>query len=88
MQLNFRHAIAKRVFNKLDHIVWWRLVRLLRVRHRWDWRDFRRRFTTPSGRWLPIAADGIELRKISAIPVTRYRYRGDTIPSPWVPETA
>ncbi|MGJ3561233.1 group II intron reverse transcriptase/maturase [Streptomyces sp. INA 01156] len=84
----FRHAIAKRVFNKLDHIVWWRLVRLLRVRHRWNWRDFRRRFTTPSGRWLPIAADGIELRKISAIPVTRYRYRGDKIPSPWVFETA
>ena len=37
---------------------------------------------------LPIAADGIELRKISAIPVTRYRYRGSNIPNPWVPETA
>ncbi|OBQ53142.1 MULTISPECIES: hypothetical protein [unclassified Streptomyces] len=36
----------------------------------------------------PTAADGIGLRKISAIPVTRYRYRGDKVPSPWVFETA
>ncbi|MFG2395348.1 group II intron reverse transcriptase/maturase [Streptomyces lavendulae] len=84
----FRHAVAKHVFTKVDDIIWWRLVRLLRERHRWNWRDFRRRFTTPSGRWLPIAAGEIKLRKISAIPVTRYRYRGNKIPNPWVPETA
>ncbi|MGW1046860.1 group II intron maturase-specific domain-containing protein [Streptomyces sp. NPDC002547] len=84
----FRHAVAKHVFTKVDDIVWWRLVRLLRERHHWNWRDFRRRFTTPSGRWLPIAAGEIKLQKISAIPVTRYRYRGNKIPNPWVPETA
>ena len=39
------------------------------------------------GRWLPITADGIELRSIAAIPVTRYRYRGNTIPNPWVRQT-
>jgi len=84
----FRHAVAKHVFKKVDDIVWWRVVSLLRERHHWSWKDVRRRLTTPSGRWLPIAADGIELRKISAIPVTRYRYRGSNIPNPWVPETA
>jgi hypothetical protein len=26
---------------------------------------------------------GIELRRIAAIPVTRYRYRGSQIPDPW-----
>jgi RNA-directed DNA polymerase len=64
------------------------VVNLLRERHHWGWKDVRRQYTTPSGRWLPIAAGEIKLRKISAIPVTRYRYRGSKIPSPWVPETA
>ena len=49
------------------------------------WKDVRRRLTGPAGRWRPITADGIELRKIAKIPVTRYRYRGNTIPSPWTP---
>ncbi|WSQ14845.1 group II intron reverse transcriptase/maturase [Streptomyces sp. NBC_01231] len=83
----FRHAVAKRVFSKLDDLIWWRLIRLLRTRHHWSWSDVRRRLTTPTGRWLPISADGIELRKISAIPVTRYGYRGSKIPTPWAPAT-
>ncbi|MFE9132561.1 group II intron reverse transcriptase/maturase [Streptomyces sp. NPDC007148] len=83
----FRHAVAKRIFSKLDDLVWWRVVRLLRTRHHWSWSDVRRRLTTPTGRWLPISADGIELRKISAISVTRYRYRGNKIPTPWAPAT-
>ena len=32
---------------------------------------------------MPITAGQIKLRRIAAIPVTRYRYRGNTIPSPW-----
>src|SRR5215469_10235456 len=48
-----------------------------------EWKDVRRQFTTPWGRWLPITAGGTELRKIAAIPVTRYRYRGTKIPTPW-----
>ncbi|MER5185177.1 group II intron maturase-specific domain-containing protein [Streptomyces sp. NPDC002896] len=83
----FRHAVAKHIFSKLDDLVWWRLVRLLRARHHWSWSDVRRRLTTPTGRWLPISSDGIELRKISAISVTRYRYRGNKIPTPWAPAT-
>jgi RNA-directed DNA polymerase len=79
----FRHAVAKNIFSMLDNFAWWRVIRMLRERHRWRWKDVRRRFTTPTGRWLPIAADGTELRRIAAIPVTRYRYRGSKIPGPW-----
>ena len=37
----------------------------------------------PDGRWQPITADGIELFNLASVPVTRYRYRGNTIPNPW-----
>jgi RNA-directed DNA polymerase len=84
----FRHAVAKHIFTRVDDLVWWRVVRMLRTRHRWGWKDVRRRLTGPTGRWLPITAGEIELRKISKIPVTRYRYRGNTIPNPWIPATA
>jgi RNA-directed DNA polymerase len=79
----FRHAVAKNVFDMLDSLAWWRVIRMLTERHHWRWKDVRRRLTTPAGKWLPITAGGTELRPIAAIPVTRYRYRGATIPSPW-----
>ena len=79
----FKHAVAKHTLHALAHFVWWRVVRWLRTLHRWKWKDVRRRFTTPEGRWKPIAADGIELFNLETVPVTRYRYRGNTIPSPW-----
>src|SRR5580700_4774934 len=84
----FRHAVAKNTFSMLDSFAWWRVIRMLRTRHRWRWKDVRRHFTTPTGRWLPITAGGTELRRIAAIPVTRYRYRGTKIPSPWAAEPA
>ncbi|MFI0425273.1 group II intron maturase-specific domain-containing protein [Spongiactinospora sp. 9N601] len=58
----FQHAIAKRVFANLDAFTWWRLARLLRQRHRWSWKEFRRRHTTPTGRWLPFSANGVTWR--------------------------
>ncbi len=57
----FRHAVGKHTLNRLRYFVNWRLIRWLRKRHRWRWGQFRRRFTTPNGRWLPIAAEGITL---------------------------
>jgi len=59
--------------------------RWLRTLHRWKWKDVRRRFTTPGGRWRPITVDGIELFNLETVPVTRYRYRGNTIPNPLDP---
>jgi RNA-directed DNA polymerase len=84
----FRYAVAKNTFAMLDNFAWWRIIRMLIERHRWRWKDVRRRFITASGRWLPITAGEIELRRIAAIPVTRYRYRGTQIPSPWAAEPA
>lgn len=84
----FRHAVATDTFQALDNVTWWRVVHMLRTRHRWGWKEFRRRYTTPTGRWLAITAGSIELARISAIPVTRYRYRGGKIPTPWVTGTA
>jgi RNA-directed DNA polymerase len=84
----FRHAVAKNTFAMLDNFAWWRVIRMLRERHRWRWKDVRRHLTTPTGRWLPITAGEIELRRIAAIPVTRYRYRGTKIPNPWDAEPA
>jgi len=84
----FRHAVAKNVFAMLDNFAWWRVIRMLTERHRWRWKDVRRRFVTPSGRWLPITAGETELRRIAAIPVTRYRNRGNQIPNPWTAEPA
>jgi RNA-directed DNA polymerase len=79
----FKHAACKRTLSRLFHFVWWRIIRWLRALHRWRWKDVRRRFTTPNGRWKPIEADGVELFNPASVPVTRYRYRGNTIPNPW-----
>jgi RNA-directed DNA polymerase len=84
----FRHAVAKNTFGMLDNLAWRRVIRMLMTRHHWKWKDVRRQLTTPDGRWLPITAGQTELRRIAAIPVTRYRYRGNTIPSPWAAASA
>jgi len=84
----FKHAACKRTLNRLAHFVWWRVIRWLRALHRWTWKDVRRAFTTPDGRWRPITADGIELFNLASVPVTRYRYRGNTIPTPWTLPTS
>lgn len=78
----FQHAAAKLTFHRLSQYLWSRLVRWQRQLHRWKWADVRRWLTTPTGRWRPIHADGIEMFDPAAVPVTRYRYRG-AIPTPW-----
>jgi RNA-directed DNA polymerase len=84
----FRHAVAKNAFAMLDNFAWWRIIRMMMERHHWKWKDVRRRYTTPSGRWLPVTAAETGLRRIAAIPATRYRYRGTQILRPWAAEPA
>jgi RNA-directed DNA polymerase len=79
----FRHAVAKRTFDHIRNFTWWRLVRWQRQQHRWNWGDVRRWLTTPTGHWRPITCDGIELFNPAAVPIIRYRYRGNKIPNPW-----
>jgi RNA-directed DNA polymerase len=80
----FRHAVCKHTLNQLRHFVNWRVFRWLMKLHRWTWKEIRRRFTLPNGRWLPLSADGIELFNIASVRVSRYRYRGTRIPNPWI----
>jgi len=85
---HFKHEIAKNVFAMLDNFAWRRVIRMLQVRHHWRWKDVRARFTTPTGRWLPISEGDTELLPTAGIPVTRYRYRASRIPNPWTLQPA
>jgi RNA-directed DNA polymerase len=84
----FRHGVSKAVFNKVDAYAWNRIMRWLRRKHQGrtglGMPALRRRFCAP-GTWI-FAADGIRLTGASAVPVTRYRYRGTQIPTPWAPQ--
>jgi RNA-directed DNA polymerase len=81
----FKHAVAKHTFSHLRQFTWWRIVQMMQTRRRWKWKDVRRWLTDPAtGRWKPISADGIAMFDASTVPVTRYRYRGNKIPNPWV----
>jgi RNA-directed DNA polymerase len=80
----FRHAVAKHTFGMLGDFLWRRVIMWLKAMHHWTWKDIRKRLLGPHGSWLPITADDIVLINLSRIPaITRYRYRGNTIPSPW-----
>lgn len=79
----FKHAVAKHTSSRLKTFVWWRMIRWVMHRHRLGWKAIRRRFHTRQG-WQPIAFDGVELFDLAAVSVTRYRYRGNAIPAPWL----
>ncbi|MFJ5157530.1 group II intron reverse transcriptase/maturase [Streptomyces sp. NPDC088353] len=81
----FRHAVCKHTLSNLANFVWWRVVKWMQTLHRWRWKDVRRWLKAPDGSWRPISVDGIELFDMAAVPVTRYRYRGNKIPNPWIP---
>lgn len=76
----FCHGACKRVFGYVDHFAWWRIVGWLRKRHlglNWG---------TVSRRYLPgweIRDGRIEMFRPRAVTVSRYRYRGTRIPTPW-----
>jgi RNA-directed DNA polymerase len=79
----FKHAVCKHLFSQLAAFTWWRVTRWQMQLHRWKWKDVRRWLTAPTGAWKPITADGIVMFNLASMPVTRYRYRGNTIPNPW-----
>jgi RNA-directed DNA polymerase len=86
----FRHGVSKAVFNAIDHYTWNRIRRWLRRKHKGrtglGMPELRRRFCLP-GSWT-FAASGVRYTGASAVPVTRYRYRGANIPTPWSPRPA
>jgi RNA-directed DNA polymerase len=76
----YRHAASSRCFAYLSYYLWWRIIRWLRKKHpRLTWKQIRRKYwgrtwTSPQHMRLAWPAE---------VPVTRYRYRGHRIPSPW-----
>jgi RNA-directed DNA polymerase len=79
----FRHGVSKAVFAAIDSYAWERITAWLRKKHRIGWPELRRRFCLP-GTWR-LAIDGKKFKGAASVPVTRYRYRGYQIPTPWTP---
>ena len=79
----FSHGVSSRSFSYLDHYAFWRIVGWLRKRHvGLNWGTLHRRY-------LPgwEVRDGtVEMCRPRAMSVTRYRYRGARIPTPWTVE--
>jgi RNA-directed DNA polymerase len=77
----FRHGVSDATFDYVHQFTWRRVVGWLRRKHRRaNWGFLRRRYL--ANRWWP-EHDGMALFDCRAVPVTRYRYRGAAIPTPW-----
>jgi RNA-directed DNA polymerase len=86
----FRHGVSKAVFSDVDSHAWNRLMRWIRAKykhgsHRIGMPELRRRFCDRGWRF---ACNGVVFTGASSVAVTRYRYRGSTIPTPWTPAPA
>jgi len=80
-----RHSAAKRCFGYLSYYLWWRVVRWLRKKYpRLTWKQIKRRCWGRN--WT--SKEGTRLYWPAEVPVTRYRYRGHRIPTPWAPNQA
>ncbi len=80
----FRHGVSKATFSYLRAFVWHRVVSWLRRKHlHANWRWLRRHYLP---RWWPAEGE-VKMFDPSAVTVSRYRYRGDRIPSPWSGQT-
>jgi len=80
----FRHSVAKATFNYLCRYAWRRVICWLRHKHpRASWKQLRRRYLPD---WWPTEGR-VRLANPAEVPVTRYRYRGTQIPTPWTSTT-
>lgn len=76
----FKHGVSKRTFSYVDHFAWWRIVGWLRKRHLGlNWGTLVRRFLPG---WQ-IADGPVAMFRPATVTVSRYRYRGTRIPTPW-----
>jgi len=77
----FRHGVSKATFGAIDSHAWLRVAGWIRRKHRLTSRkQLRRRFCDRGWR---IAHNGVVFTGASSVAVTRYRYRGANIPTPW-----
>ena len=85
----FRHGVSKATFSAIDSFAWERLMRWIRAKYAGktglSMKELRRRFCDQGWRF---ARNGVVFTGASSVAVTRYRYRGSTIPTPWTPKPA
>jgi RNA-directed DNA polymerase len=85
----FRYGVSKATFSAVDAFTWDRLMRWIRAkfagRHRLGMTALRRRFCDQGWRF---ACNGVAFTGAASVAVTRYRYRGSKIPTPWTPAPA
>ena len=86
----FRYGVSKATFSAVDQLAWGRLMRWIRRKykrghHRIGMKELRRRFCDQGWRF---AHNGVVFTGAASVTVTRYRYRGSTIPTPWTPKPA
>jgi RNA-directed DNA polymerase len=82
----FRHGVSKAIFSTVDNHAWHRLMRWIRAKYKGrtglSMKQMRRRFCDTGWRF---ACNGVVFTGASSVRVTRYRYRGGNIPTPWTP---
>lgn len=79
----FRHGVSKKTFNTIDSHAWSRVAGWLRRKHRIG-RSQLRRFCDRGWRF---AGPRVAFTGASSVRVSRYRYRGSKIATPWAPPT-
>ena len=84
----FRFGVSSATFGYLDKFVWRRITGWLRKRHKGiNWRSLYRRFLTGTPKGRP-AEEGVMLFCAGQVAVTRYRWRGTAIATPWTSNAA
>jgi RNA-directed DNA polymerase len=76
----FKHGVSKATFNYLRQFTWRRVLCWLRHKHRRTSMTWLRRRYLPG--WWPTEGT-VTLFNPGGVTVTRYRYRGASIPTPW-----
>jgi RNA-directed DNA polymerase len=86
---HFRHGVSKATFSAVDSFVWGRLMRWIRAKYQGrtglSMKELRRRFCDQGWRF---AYNGVAYTGASSVTVERYRYRGNTIATPWTTRPA
>ena len=87
MRLGSRCGGRKATFSAVDSHAWQRLMRWIRAKYAGktglSMKEMRRRFCDAGWRF---AHNGVVFTGASSVTVTRYRYRGGNIPTPWTPK--
>ena len=83
----FQYGVSKATFHYVDMFTWRRITLWLRKRHKGiNWKTLYRRFLT--AKWDTPAEGKVEMFRPQTVEVTRYRWRGYHIPTPWASAAA